>query len=365
MFPRSKKFFGSIKSKLDSLSRYKYFANNLIKKGNLDLDSKNIQVQLSLYSSYLIERKDWAQLIDLFDKILISSTKKTVLFVGNCQVTPLSRIVELSNSYCSEYHSFNLLPDIHNMAQELQNIVVDYLLPNTDILVTQNIINKEYPLNTENSKNLCRTITIPTLYFAGYYPDIIYLKQNNQTIRTAPIIDYHSSFILHSFSEGISENSCITTLKDGSWIGENYLQNIENIFDSLYDREREWDVKITDYLYNNFKEKLLFHTVNHPGSDLLTLVATTLSSLLNLGEFNSNKLLVIPDFLNRTKWILNKKIADQLNMDPNTQLKFNINGSSMSVDKFVKTHYTFYRENPTIVKDNIERCKTQNNKWVN
>lgn len=324
---------------------------------------QTLQTPLSIYSSYLIKRKKWSQLIKLIDRMYLSQPRKTALLIGNCQVAPITSIIEINDSFHTDFKIIKLLPDIHEMPLELQNLVYEYILPKVDILISQNIVNKKYPLNTEKCKDLCRTIVFPTCFFAGYYPDIIYLKRNDQTIRRSPLVDYHSAFILQSFSEGLNENACIAALQDGSWIGENYLGQIQNIFDALADREKAWDIKITDYLYSNFKQKILFYTVNHPSTVLLALIANNILSYLGFDQIPLEKRNLIPEFLDRTKWIVNQKVASQIGIDPNTQSDFLIDGVSLSVEEFVGRHYRYYDENQDLVTENIDRCREQIGTW--
>jgi tetratricopeptide (TPR) repeat protein len=367
-FTDSLRIYKSIEKRLASPKQCRDFASVLYELGEHDESRKVYQLALkrfkksqlliNCYSNFLLNTGDYQSLMELIDEELLSVCSKTALFMGNCQAPPLSNILNMHRPFSSEYTTIRALPPIHRMPIGLQKIVADYLLPKIDLFVTQNILNSNSPLQTNVVKNIAKsTIVFPTFHFAGYFPDIIYLKKDGQTIRSSPLTDYHSALVLVSFFDGVSPQACSKQLISGDWIEKGYETYISSLFGTLHDREKFWDIKITNYLYNNFRSGILFHTVNHPNACLLHTTANLILNKLKKDRLPQSIIKETSDSLSQTRWIISDKIINNLSLEQNGRNFFIINKEKMSVSDFVSEHYQYYENNQSIVESNIEPCR--------
>ncbi|WP_246287750.1 WcbI family polysaccharide biosynthesis putative acetyltransferase [Desulfolutivibrio sulfoxidireducens] len=117
-----------------------------------------------------------------------------------------------------------------------------------------------------------RRLCLPNLFFLGYWPFWTGKKG----------FDYSDIFLDALLDRGLSDREIMHL----------YLRtdptryyDLAAIFRKSETREREkerhWDIRLTDFVRSRFREKPLFHTVNHPGRTLCLMVAEAV--LMRLG----------------------------------------------------------------------------------
>jgi hypothetical protein len=175
----------------------------------------------------------------------------------------------------------------------------DYLLQKSDIIITQHIKDhyreKDY-LSTSyvisNCKKECKIIMIDVCYFNFYYTDLTYKSLCGELLK-APSYYHHQEIIDH-YKSGKSLNDFINNVVNN----ENYksTEKLNRIaMESLYElitrhklmREKHCDIRISfisifEYIYQNYKKKLLFYSMNHPSKDLLQFICEKIKNILNL-----------------------------------------------------------------------------------
>lgn len=373
-FTESFKIYKGIENRFTSPAQYRDFAFVLDKRGELDDSRKVYQLALkrfgnnqlisNSYSNFLMSIGDYQGLMELIDAVFLSLPLKKAFFMGNCQAAHLADMLGMHTGFSSEYSTIRTLPPIHNMAVELQRAVIDMLLPKIDLFVTQDIRNLNFPLRTEEIRHIPkRIIVFPTLHFSGYFPDIIYLKMQGQVIRSTPLTDYHSALVLVSFYDGVNAEECSKQLLSGDWIHNGYESLISSLVENLYARERFWDVKITRFIVENFKNQILFHTVNHPNACLLHEVANSILSIIHREKLHQSIINETSGILSQIKWIINDRIKQTLSSSQEWNNFFLINGEKMSASDFVLTHYKFYEQNLSLVECNVESCRNALFSW--
>lgn len=318
------------------------------------------------FSNFLLDINDYEKLIELTDQAYFSSNKRTAIISGNCQAPPLADMLGMHTGFNAEYDIIETLPAIHLMPPELQNIVANDLLPKIDLFITQNILNKNFPLRTEAIASIAKnTIVFPTFYFSAYFPDLIYLKHNGATIRDEPLSDYHSALVVSFFVKRKSAEECASALKSGNWIGNRYEQATLELFETLHEREKSWDVKVIDQIQKAYKKKLLFHTINHPDESLLHYTANSILGMLEMKSLGQDIIDKTSTAMSSTKWIINDWILSGLPKGQGSHDTFLINNNNISIHDFVLLHYNYYAKNIHIVKSNLDSCVTALAKWQN
>lgn len=209
-----------------------------------------------------------------------------ILFLGNCQVSVFRDFCNYYLNRSAEY--LNIVNDL-----QLENSIANNLISNCNICITQHFYSGKYYYDDAKILELlsddAEVIYIHVLYYDGYFIDNERKFQNLTTpidisilnILKTPYLFYlineknNNKVILEEINEKFSEKEII----QGSILS---LQN-------LYERENGLnnknpvDVKIYDYIEENYKKVKLFHTLNHPSNLLLNYYS------IKICEYVSNR----------------------------------------------------------------------------
>lgn len=222
------------------------------------------------------------------------------------------------------------------------------LINNYDIIITQPISDRYRELDylgtnylIDNTKN--NTIIIfPSCYFDFYYPDLIYNGLSEP-------VDYHYVNMINNFKDGNSIENYITHFVNNQnlFSKEILLEKAENSFkkmehkeikakDFILKRENIYYISITNFVNNNFKEKLLFYSMNHPSKYLIHYICEEIISILNI----PNSILYNLDPLDNIKCILYSSINNVVNFDVTKEIiKLNDKSTLYSI---CKLYYDVY-----------------------
>ena len=159
------------------------------------------------------------------------------------------------------------------------------LIKEQDIIITQcighNYRNLDY-LNTAYVINNTNAIVIifNSCYFDFYYPDLKYIKHNNDTLQKS--IDYHYQYMIDHYKRGDKIknylDNCVNnpdlisqkSLLERATKSINELRNRDtNIRKELCKKSNVYFISISDYIEKNYRERLLFYSMNHPSKYLL------------------------------------------------------------------------------------------------
>lgn len=248
--------------------------------------------------------------------------KQLCICYGNCQAVALSHIIK---DIYSDIYDLLLLPPVHLMTSI--DIEMFYECLQNDrlkLLIMQNISDNyknNYLLSTKNIlscvKNAKNIIIIPVCYLDFYYPSISYIKTKNTYFNDINLMNLkhndHEDHEDYNDHEDYKEKF-IDIVNNEDFYSLEYLQNkFDNSIRELKSREKFTTIKISDYIEENYKDKLLFYTRNHPTGHIFKYIIFKLNTLLNLEieikDFN------FYDRLNDKKFILYKSLNKILTFD--------------------------------------------------
>ena len=275
----------------------------------------------------------------------------SILFYGNCQTYAIADMLLIDNYklYKIECHNTDITEN------EFKNIINE-----CDIIITQQISetykNKHY-LSTkfivDNINSNAIVIIIDSCYFNFYYFDLTY-KDIDGTILHKPA-DYHYNKLIECYKNNFSKdyyvnnfvnNVNLLTSEDLDKIAQESLDNLHDRFFKTTNKYKTntqiYIISSYDYIKENFKNKLLFYSMNHPSKYLLQYICEEIVKIaMNIKKISCTINYDI-DPLSNPKCILYKCIQNVVNFDINTiePLLDNTN----TVDKIIDIYYNTYSQ---------------------
>jgi hypothetical protein len=162
-------------------------------------------------------------------------------------------------------------------------------MPTVDLFIHQPVSDNYkgiYQLSTRYLKSLLKpqsiVISIPSAYFTGYNPEMIYLKDKKGDKVDGPFL-LHDRNILALYAQGKSVQETLATIQQEDFYqAEQVQRNFDETLSELQLRETSLDVKISDLIKQHYQNSRLFHTINHPGSLVISEVAKSILNRLDI-----------------------------------------------------------------------------------
>jgi hypothetical protein len=268
-----------------------------------------------------------------------NKTNKKILFLGSCQVNVLRGLFHQGKF---SFENINQSKQVYNSNDE----DIDYLykiLPEIDVLVLQPVGDKykspeqkRHDTGALSSKNIiskvkkdCKVIFIPVMFYKGYIPQIIrpklFKESNLHNIdRNLLRIYYKHRYENANKDDSKIINDFINIVNDTNFYNTNLIQEeIDESLQSIKVREENiikeyinnndniYLISIYESMKNNYKDKLLFQTINHPTKELYEYV---FDELLNLLDLKTNNVIKC-DPHSDDKTIIYSSVSKLLNFD--------------------------------------------------
>ena len=284
-----------------------------------------------------------------------------MVIVGNCQAKALEMMLDTNEEFAKRFE-FVSFPAVHEIPQdtvsELHRAVAD-----ATVVVLQRIDDSYRDgigLGTETLASIAGTVTVvrwPSVYWAGYFPDLFYLRDaGGQPVVDGPF-DYHDRSILEAYAAGLDVLATCRALEDPErpsdaqpWAAEATAE--------LADRGRECDVQLTSFITSSYRDDLLFFTMNHPTNLTLGFIAQQVAELIGVpGKVDHRQ---IPDeILGPTFYPLHANHVRALELEFGAEVMagntpFKIRGVTYEPAKAVQAFFDYYAVHPQLVKLNLE-----------
>jgi len=268
-----------------------------------------------------------------------NKTNKKILFLGSCQVNVLREF----------FHQGKFSFEVINQSKQVYNSNdedIDYLykiLPEIDVLVLQPVggnykspDQKRHDTGALSSKNIiskvkkdCKVIFVPVMYYKGYIPQIIRPGLFKDSILHNIDINLLRIYYKHRYENANKDdskiiNDFINIVNDTNFYNTNLIQKtIDESLQSIKVREENiikehinnndniYLISVYESMKNNYKDKLLFRTINHPTKELYEYAFDELLNLLDLKINNVIKC----DPHSDDKTIIYSSVSKLLNFD--------------------------------------------------
>jgi len=215
-------------------------------------------------------------------------------------------------------------------------------------------------LGTETLVRLACDATVirwPSVYWAGYFPDLFYIRNAaGQPVVDGPF-DYHDKLILKAYASGLDVSVTCRLLEDPEVSSEASAWASQATAE-LDIRGQACDVQVTTFIDENFQSELLFFTMNHPANRLLAFLGQQITELLGVpGRVDQGKM---PDeVLGWTFYPLHPRHVRALDLEFGDEFSigrvpFRIRGEMYETPDAVRAFFDYYKANPQLVELNLE-----------
>ena len=214
--------------------------------------------------------------------------KKVAIAYGNCHMNAIKLYLECHREFSLEY-GFYPLP----MIQLLKNRKLEYkmIFKYCDLFLHQsirkdNVYGEEY--SSEQMlrclKRTCKVISVPNLYGLPKYlfPQLEIHRQWQQGALCPFFID---SNVVTWLDNGVKKETIIKYIADGGVYYKDEIISMWEMFKLKLDRrEQAWDIKISDYILDNYKKERLFCDINHITSKMAKEIAIRILTYMGYQE---------------------------------------------------------------------------------
>lgn len=276
--------------------------------------------------------------------------RKMAVVYGNCHIDAIKLYLECHKEFCLEY-GFYPFP----MIQEIKEINIDYekILSHCDLFFHQSI-RKDNVYGEDFSsermlrylKNTCRVISVPNLYGLPKYlfPQIDVHYKWQKGFFCPFFIDIN---VVRWLKSGISKETIKKYILGGGVYSKTKILTMwEDFKFKIYKREQEWDIKISDYIFDNYKKERLFCDINHITSKTAKEIALRILKYLG---FNNKILLELP-MMDNMETIIYKDVKDALGLEFEDYVirkysfgSISLNSYEMNAEEYINQLYQFTR----------------------
>jgi len=306
---------------------------------------------------------------------------------GNCQASPLSKILLSSHEFSRKYE---LIPteEVNKTNQDGEERLHE-IVKKIDLLIYQPVSatykDKERKLGTDFLLSLLKdnaeTISFPVAYFSGYCPQAIYFRDSSNIAATDGFCPYHDLNVLRAYYNGLTWQECVSSIEGSNTYPYKALEeNIEDNIDRLRVREQKTEVTISKFIKKHWREEQLFFSFNHCSNSILIYEANQILNLLGFNRFKvplplkipqylgNNKLLSrllglnklnvplmvkIPQYLGKYKLLIYPEVRSHFSFNFNSD-GITINNKDVSLEYVIKEYYDYYSRHTELIEHNIK-----------
>jgi hypothetical protein len=283
-----------------------------------------------------------------------------VVVVGNCQAKALETLLATNATFAAGFE-FTSFPAVH----ELPATMIGQLhaaVAEADVLVAQKVddgYRDGLGLGTATLSALTGAHTVvrwPSLYWAGYVPDLFYLRDPaGQLVVDAPF-DYHDRAILEAYAGGLDVRATCLLLADSDRPSQAPAW-AENATAELAIRGQGCDVDLGAFIASRFRDELLFFTMNHPTKRVLGHVADEVLAALDI-RGGADPRAMPGETLDSTFYPLHANHVRSLGLafGPSVaagRTPFRIRGETLAATDAVGAFFAYYDANPQLVATNL------------
>ena len=240
--------------------------------------------------------------------------KKTVMINGNCYVKAISLCLNSNAEFSKKYYIYDAVPVCEKDMKQTEP-----LMKNCDVCIGQDIrVNNPFGEQcsdqyiTQRLKPDCKKIVMPNLVGMGkmlYVQwDSCFNDKNTDVAIKYGEFPFSDRNIDKKYKEGCSIDEIVSLIESGHSFSE---EEIDDIFvasvEKYREREKNWDIKVVDYILDSFKDHQMFYDPYHPTNALYEYISKEILKLLDIKsdevfmniKHNPSELFIYPEVAKR------------------------------------------------------------------
>lgn len=202
--------------------------------------------------------------------------KKMAMLHGNCHIQVIREYLTKSPAFSEEYQVYPNLP-IHLQKEDHLD---DSVLEKCDLFIHQDIqTNNQFGFKFSDDyilkrlKKNCIAITIPNLFGLGhgFFPQTVE-NSRNKIYNGDPngMFFYVDENIISFMEQNLSTNEIVNVLTTKKiYNRDQVIDNFNYYIEKIQRREKNWSVKILDYILKKYRFEQLFYDEEHPTNLIL------------------------------------------------------------------------------------------------
>jgi hypothetical protein len=280
--------------------------------------------------------------------------------VGNCQASALELMLDTHEAFSRRFELVRF-PPVHEFRAE-QVPALHEAVAQAALVIPQRVddgYRDGLGLGTETLTRIAggHVVRWPSVYWAGYFPDLFYLRDAAR----APVLDgpfdYHDRSIVRAYASGLDVDATCALLQDAE-VSSGAEAWAADATAELAVRGEDCDVDVAPFIADHFRDELLFYTMNHPTNRLLAFIAQQIVNLLGLAG-NVRSELMPGEVLGSTFYPLHANHVRALGLRFGERLgagrtPFRIRGESYEPAQAVRLFYDYYEAHPVLVDLNLD-----------
>jgi hypothetical protein len=274
----------SITKDLSSIPNIKDYYIVVATKDNTYIEIRNILLNMGLLE---------------FDDFILGSLyyRKIVVMNGNCHVDALKKYLMQSKQFQQKYGIYPVPPIQNNN----KGYIDDSVLAHADVLIYQDVrannsvsykLSYEYILTKISP--LCKKICIPNMVGngAGFFPTQRGKIWSYKTSWGPFNLFYKDTLIDEAFEA--NKNSSLADIVD--YVENRKFDELEikqkfnEMMKKIRDREVMWDVKVADFIENNYRQVPIMVDASHPADTLMDEIGRQVADFLEIKDIPKQKL---------------------------------------------------------------------------
>jgi ribosomal protein S18 len=279
---------------------------------------------------------------------------------GNCQARVIASVLSSSKVFKSEFEYFDIKA-VHLMTPNELEFFIEQILPQLDLFIFQPVSNKcnndeRYSTNYLLSKLKSDAISIsfPSCYFRGYNPEMKRTKLIKHGVDQDEF-NYHDQNLIKNFlsenivsPEDFLSSDCFYSEDFSYQAVEESITELELRESNMFGSERQIDIKVSQFIRDNYQKQRLFYTFNHPSTALLIYIG---KAILRLLEFE-DEIGYRKDPFAHTIHPIYKSHYQNLKLKFDNPMVYKINNQEYQDTNFIQKYISYYSKIP---KKSIEQ----------
>lgn len=213
--------------------------------------------------------------------------KKILVIYGNCHTVALKEYLQQLKPVTKEFAIYPFMPiqDIRD-----PNYLCHPVIGVCDIFIHQSIrlanrYGEAYASERiiPHLKPSCHIIAFPNLYHLPLCLFPQYSDKKEWVGRNGNTLFFRDTILDNAFSKGLSIKETEALYRgEENFPAYNFETAFSNFIEKVQIREKDWDIKVSRFILDNYQQHQLFFDPNHPAPFLLRYYAKSLLALLNL-----------------------------------------------------------------------------------